>query len=274
MKSNPVFHPARRLSSATFVLALSLGAALAAGTLAAADATNTVLSATRGPVPTKLVVPPEWKVTGEPRDYRYEGLPLSEVTHDLQEQYKEQFDVLLPYDSAPVLRLAPDGTSATAEQIDVSGIAIKLRLKSVTLVEVFQAMNMQFELERKPFRWELVMNGRRPVAALHILDDFPVPTGPDAVIPADGRPQAMSRAVVFVGNLLAQPNAGGAGITAKALLEVLENTTQETFPASRTRKIQFHEGAELVVLTGTEEEVKFMKDVLQALTEKARFRSK
>jgi hypothetical protein len=51
------------------------------------------------------------------------------------------------------------------EQIDLAGMGITLRLNSVSVVEVFQAMTMRFEIERKPFRWELVVFECRPPCA-------------------------------------------------------------------------------------------------------------
>ena len=211
-------------------------------------------------------------MTDEPRDYNYVGLPLEEVTHELQDRCKNQFDVLIPRDAVPVPQLGPDGTLVVAEPIDLTALVINLRLKGVSVIEVFQAMNMQFELERKPFRWELVMNGHRPVAALHLLESEPPSAAPAGSAQAQAGPQTVSRSVIYVGNLLGPKEAGG--MKPEALSETLEETARQTFPGSSTRKIQFHPGAELFVLSGTDEEVRFMKDVLQALTEKANYQRK
>jgi len=126
-------------------------------------------------------------------------------------------------------------------------------------------MNMQFEIEHKPIRWELTMNGRRPVAVLRELEPEPLPAAPAGGGGAD--PQAVSRSVVFVGDLLGGP--GSEGMKPDKLCEILKETVWNTFPGSKTQKIQFHPAAELLVLSGTDEEVHFMKDVLQALKEKA-----
>ena len=47
-----------------------------------------------------------------------------------------------------------------------------MRLKNVTASEVFNAMNIVFETENTPLRWELRMNGNRPAAVLYVLPDL------------------------------------------------------------------------------------------------------
>src|ERR1035438_9141189 len=96
MKQTLASVPIRSVSPVTLALGLSFGLALAACRLAAADTTNAAVPAPHPPPPTKLVVPPEWKVDAPAHDYNFDGLPLSEVTFSLQEQTKHQFDVLIP----------------------------------------------------------------------------------------------------------------------------------------------------------------------------------
>ncbi len=248
-------------------MGLSLGLALAAGGLAAADPTNVAGPVPRTPPSTKLVVPPQWKVEAEARDYNFEALPLSEVTLHLQDQCKHQFDVLMPESLAPAA--APPG-GPPPETMNPGDIAIKLRLKNVSIIEVFQAMNMLFEIDGKPVRWELVMNGHRPVAMLRALEPEPLAAAPAGGGGAD--PRAVSRSVVFVGDLIGEPNSGG--MKPNTLCEILEETVRSTFPTSNTHRIQFHRAAELLVLSGTDEELRFMKDVLQALKEKSSLHQK
>jgi hypothetical protein len=250
----------------SLTLALTLLCALAAPPLSAADTKKAAASS--APPSTKLVVPPEWKIPDEPRDYIFEGLPLSEVVLVLQDKCKHEFDALIPR-TVEAPRPAGAGLNAAgapAEPIDAGAIDIKLRLKNVTIPEVFQAMNMLFELERTPVRWELTMNGHRPVAMLRPVDTMPPPGGS----PEKGTDPAVSRSVVYVGNLL-DPQVAGAP-RPEVLAEILEQTTKEAFPNSSTRKIQFHRDAQLVVLTGTDQEVRFMKEVLEALTEKSKYK--
>jgi hypothetical protein len=260
--------PIRSVSPVTLALGLSFGLALAACRLAAADATNAAVPAPRTPPPTKLVVPPEWQVDGPAHDYNFDNLPLSEVTISLQEQTKHQFDVLIPHG---FVRYAPLPGGPPVEQEDPSNFAIKLRLKNVSIVEVFQAMNMLFEIEKWPCRWELVMNGHRPVAVLRPPEIEPPPAVSAGDSP-EARTQSVGHMVAYVGNLLGTPDAGR--MTPVDLGDTLEQTANQTFPGSITFKVQFHRGAELLVLSGTDEELRVMNEVLQALKERVSDRRK
>ncbi|HOX59091.1 MAG TPA: hypothetical protein P5205_11165 [Candidatus Paceibacterota bacterium] len=265
MKAALATVPSRPFNPCVLALGLSLGLALAPCRLAAADATNTALPASQTPPPTKLVVPPEWaeRVEAAPQEYRYDGLPLAEVVVHLQEQCKHRFDVLMP----EYISIEPVGPGGSAEAFEPGALAIKLRLKDARIVEVFQAMNMLFELEGAPARWELVMNGHRPVAVLRPLPIKAPPADPARSLVAGASARAVSRSVIFVGDLL-----GGTGVSAMkpdALCRTLVETATETLGPSDSRKIQYHAGAELLVLSGTDEDLRFMKDVLEALKEKS-----
>jgi hypothetical protein len=268
MKQTFASVPIRSVSPVTLALGLSFGLALAACRLAAADTTNATVPTPHTPPSTKLVVPPEWKVDAPAHEYSFDGLPLSEVTRSLQEQTKQQFDVLIP--SSVVLHMPPPG-GPPAEQTDPGDFPIKFRLKNVSIVEVFQAMNMLFEIEKWPCRWELVMNGSRPVAVLRPPEIEPPPAVP-AVDLSQALAQAVGHSVAYVGNLLGTPDLGK--MTPDALCETLEETAKQTFPGSSTIKVQFHRGAELVVLSGTDEELRVMNEVLRALKEKVNDRHK
>jgi hypothetical protein len=254
--------PNRPISSATLALGLSFGLALAACRIAAADATNAAVPAARTPPPTKLVIPPEWKLAVEARDYNFDNLPLTEVTRNLQDEAKQQIDVLMP--GSVVLHWPPPGQPA--ETTETAGIPIKLRLKNASVIEVFQAMNMLFEIESTPLRWELAMNGQRPVALLRQLEAEPTARVPGGGTPAEVRPKPVTYSVVAVEALFGAPDAGG--MKPDALSTILLETAQETLGASSTRKIQFHPGSGLLILSGTEEELRFMQDVLKALRDK------
>ena len=220
MKQTLASVPIRSVSPAALALGLSFGLALAASRLAAADATNATVSAPHTPPPTKLVVPPEWKVEAPAHDYNFDNLPLSEVTRSLQEQTKHQFDVLIP--SGVVLHAPPPG-APPAEPTHAGRFPIKLRLKNVSIVELFQAMNMLFEIEKWPCRWELVMNGHRPVAVLRPPEIEPPPAAPAGGTP-EARAQAVGHSVAYAGNLLGTPDLGR--MSPDALCETLEQTAK------------------------------------------------
>jgi hypothetical protein len=130
---------------------------------------------------------------------------------------------------------------------------------------------MLFEIENWPCRWELVMNGHRPVAVLRPPELEPPPAAP-AGGTVEARAQSVGHMVAYVGNLLGTPDLGR--MTPDALCETLEKTANQTFPGSSTIKVQFHRGAELVVLSGTDEELRVMNEVLLALKERVSDRRK
>jgi len=95
-------------------------------------------------------------------------------------------------------------------------------------------------------------------------------------VPAGNTPEApaqpVGHLVAYVGNLLLLGVPDPGRMTPDELCETLEQTAKQTFPNSSSIKVQFHRGAELVVLSGTEEELRVMNDVLLALKEKAKDR--
>ena len=141
---------------------------------------------------------PEWKDTNwkDPEitltNVVYDSLPLSEVAKSLSEQFKQQFDVLLP-------------AFRNDWQSDWLSESITLHLKNVTASEIFSAMNLVFENNRTPLRWELKLNGHRQIALLRVLVD-PVPqVNPLAAAPAP----EIKRRVYWVGNLIGDEKNGG-----------------------------------------------------------------
>jgi hypothetical protein len=170
----------------------------------------------------------------------YDGLPLSEVVRRLQDQFKGCCDVLTPVN--------PDWAA------DWQSIAIRLQLKNVTASEVFNAMNLVFENDRTPLRWELKLNGKRPTALLRVLVE-PSPKNP---------PPETKRGVYFVGNLLGDEKSGG--MTMEQLVGTLSEVRQIGFGSEGG--LQFHKQAQLVIVTGTDAEIEFIGNTLTALSQK------
>ncbi|MGA2179698.1 MAG: hypothetical protein ABSH15_08975 [Verrucomicrobiota bacterium] len=183
----------------------------------------------------------------------YDGLPLSEVVRRLQDQFKGCFDVLTPVN--------PDWAA------DWQSIAIRLQLKNVTASEIFNAMNLVFENDRTPLRWELKLNGKRPTALLRVLAQ-PSPKNPPPVIdPTTGLPvppPETKRGVYFVGNLLGDEKSGG--LTMEQLVQTLSEVRQIGFGSEGG--LQFHKQAQLVIVTGTDAEIEFIGNTLTALRQK------
>ena len=220
--------------------------------LAAAPALPAIDPITRLPLPPPTPgKDPNWK---DPdivlTNVSYET-PLGEVTDDLRARFKSSFDVLVPVNV----------------DINWQSIMIRLQLKNVTASEVFNAMNLVFENDRTPLRWELKINGKRPTALLRVLAE-PGPKNPPPVIdPTTGLPMPppeTKRGVYFVGNLLGDEKTGG--MTMEQLVGTLSEVHQMSFGSQGG--LQFHKQAQLVIVTGTDAEIEFIGNTLTALKQK------
>jgi hypothetical protein len=177
----------------------------------------------------------------------YNGLPLSEVARDLRERFKNHFDIL------PMPR--------TFDRDWGSDITIQLQLKNVKASEVFNAMNLVFDNDHTPVRWELKMNGNRPVALLRVL-----PEGAPQPFPPQAMPAETHRMVIYIGNLIGDEKSGGLD------MKQIFNTILTVWPTDFGKLdgvIQFHEQAQLIVVNGTREQIDFIQQTLKALQQKA-----
>lgn len=179
----------------------------------------------------------------------YDGLPISEIARTLREQFKDAFDVILP----GLLEGTPEGVAPR----DWQSTVVDLRLKNVTASEVFNAMNLSFEINHTPLRWELTMNGNRPTALLRVLED------PKPIIV----PKQPKRTIFFVGDLIEKKKPGD---TIVSIVQTLSDVYKMTFRKSADQLIQIHNEAELLIVTGTDDEVELIRDTLGALKEKAK----
>jgi hypothetical protein len=189
----------------------------------------------------------------------FEGLPLSEVSRWLSDQFKQQFDVLLP-DSSGGIAYINNQTVPTGWQHDWRAEPVNLRLKNVTASEIFAAMNLVFENNRTPLRWELKVNGHRQVALLRVLIE-PEPQL-DRTAPLPG--QEKQRRVYYVGNLIGDEK--NDGMTMEQIIKTVTDVWQMA-DASGGR-IQFHKEAQLLVVTGTPQQIDFMEQTLKALDQR------
>jgi hypothetical protein len=182
----------------------------------------------------------------------YRHLLLSEVAQNLRQQFKEQFDVLLPSDwSGAAVNPA---TGLPVQSLDWKGLPIDLQLKNVTASEVFGAMNLIFENDRTPLRWELKMLGRRPIARLTVLAEPRLSESPPH-----------QRRVYFVGDLIGDEKSGGMKIDG-ILDAILSVWKMSEMPHGAD--IKFHESAQLVIVTGTPDQIDFVEQTLTALRQK------
>lgn len=164
----------------------------------------------------------------------YTGLPLSEVANQLRSSFKNQFDIL------------PMPTTFGTNWGDTT---IQLQLRNVRASDIFNAMNLVFENDRTPLRWQL-MNNAHPMAILRVL--------PDAALVSSPKTET-HRTVYFIGN---------CGMSERQVL----NTIFDSWPADLGKSdgvIQFHKEAQLLIVNGTREQNEFIQQVLSALQQKA-----
>lgn len=186
----------------------------------------------------------------------YDGLPLSQVARSLRDQFKEQFDIILPGPGSSVMYV--NGQSIPAEQRDwQEEEQVQLHLKNVTASEIFGAMNLLFEDNRTPLRWELKVNGHRQIALLRVLVD-PVPQNVAQPV------QPTIHHVYFVGDLIRDDTHAGMNMD-----EIIQ-TVLDVWKMGNTGggNIQFHKEAELLVVYGTPDQIAFVDQTLDALRQK------
>lgn len=176
----------------------------------------------------------------------YDNLPVSEVAKNLRERFKNYLDIL-PMPS-------------TYGEDWGNQVIIQLQLRNVGASEIFNAMNLVFENDRTPVRWELKWTGRRPIVQLRVLPEAapqPEPPQPKA--------EPAHRMVFFVGNLLGDEKSGGM------TMDQIIKTIYEVWPTDFGKPegiIQFHKDAQLLVVNGTREQIDFIQQILSALRQK------
>ena len=204
--------------------------------------------ATGLPMPAAVPAPPHWidENWADPNlvltNVSYDNLPLSEVARDLREHFKNDFDIL----PMPQTFGTDWGASMT----------IQLQLKNVKASDVFNAMNLIFENNQAPLRWENKHTGNRQVVLLRVL--------PEAA--PQGQPPAVEkhRQIYFIGNLLGDESGG-------MRMDDLIGAIRDAWPSdlgSPTDVFQFHKGAQLLVVNGNREQLRFFDQIFGALQRK------
>jgi hypothetical protein len=184
----------------------------------------------------------------------YDGLPISEVAKDLRQRFNDTFDIII----SPGWRTPSDNS----EPMNPQDWPIKLQLRNVNAGEVFRAMNSLFEIQNAPLRWQLTINGRRPMLLLRVIPELlprAVPPPPPAA------PPETHRMVFFVGHLIGDEKSGGM------TMEQVVKTIEEVWPADFGNPdgvLQFHKEAQLLVANGTHEQLEFINQTLAALGQK------
>ena len=197
------------------------------------------------PPPTQPWIDENWK---DPAlvltNVAYDNHPLCEVARDLREKFKDDFDIL------PMPTYGQDWGNEY----------IRLQLKNVKASEVFNAMNLVFENDHTPLRWELKANGR-PLVQLRVLPE----AAPTADPFSQPKPADTHRTVYFVGNLVGDEKSGGM------TMEQIIKTITEVWPTEFGKPdsvVQFHKDAQLLVANGTSDQLEFIRQTLAALEQK------
>lgn len=205
----------------------------------------------------------EWKDTNwqDPAavlsDVSFNDVQLSEVARLLREQFKDQFDIILPGSTSAFAYVGGQPVAA-AWQHDWQNETIQLRLKNVNASEVFHAMNLLFEDNRTPIRWELKVDGHRQIALLRVLVE-PEPQSPPQLTPPPAPP--VQRRVYFVGNLVGNEQTGGMSMD-----DIIKTITDVWKMADVSGgSIQFHQEAQLLVVSGSPTQIDFIEQTLKAL---------
>jgi hypothetical protein len=216
---------------------------------------NTGLPATpidpaTGLPPEPAWIAPDWNDPGIIlTNVSYDGLPLSEVVRHLRDSFKGTFNIL------PLPQAFEHDWGAE--------IPIHLQLKNVNAREIFNAMNLVFENDRTPIRWQLRNStGALPYAQLRVLPQAAPPPVAGGIGGGVLPPQRM---VYFVGNLVGDEKTGGM------TMDQVMDTITELWPKDFGKPqdvIQFHKEAQLLVVNGTPEEIAFVHQTLAALNEK------
>jgi hypothetical protein len=183
-------------------------------------------------------IDPNWKDPNKAlAAVNYPAFPLSEVANRLLTQFNNSFDIIFPTAS-----------------VDPTQINVVLRLNNVKASEIFSAMNLQFELDRIPARWELTLNGSRPTAILRSLPQLAPPAPPQI------------RKVFFVGDMLDEYPGTNDEKKLGDLSGKINDAWNET--AIEGGKIHIYPSGQLVIVSGTPEQVDLAEQILRALKEK------
>jgi hypothetical protein len=200
---------------------------------------------------------PQWKDPEKVlKEVTYEGLPISEVARNLREQFDSAFDFVIPatWHAPAVAQIAPEFS-------DPSSIPIRIQLKNVKVSEVFNALNLAFESENTPLQWQLKMNGSRPTVVLRVL--------PNAETLYRGAVKPMVKRIYFVGEMVGDEKAGGMSL--EQLVKTISEVYEMSYGTSQgpiSNHLQFHKQAQLLIVSGTVDEVNYVSEILAALRQK------
>lgn len=203
-------------------------------------------------------IDPDWQEPSEKMsEVVFDGLPIGEVASRIQSRFTNDLDIIVP-NSYTVSNTAPD-TGQARNPDPKSDYIVTLRLTDSTASEIFRAMNLEFEAENTPVRWQLIMNGHIPTAVLHVVPELlpHAPTPPPA--------PELKRMVFYVGDLMGSEKSGG--MTLQQVRQTVELTYHTVF--GKDIKDAEYPDAQLLIVSGTSDDIDFVRQTLEALKQKA-----
>jgi hypothetical protein len=197
-----------------------------------------------------------WLVIGPPQtEIVLEGTPLNEVAWNTAKIFKNQFDLILP-----------------PADPDLSKMIVQMQLKDVRAIEVFNAMNLYFEVQKLPARWKLTLNGSRPTAILG-MEKPQVAATPPAEMEKIGRTVFSIPEILYASvSPLDKQTADNLADTIAAALDDLQKPGHAKVNAPGGPIIKVHAQAGILVCSGTWEETELVRSTLQALKDTAQER--
>lgn len=184
-----------------------------------------------------------------------EGMPLNEIAWNTASIFKNQFDLILP-----------------PADPDLSPMVVQMRLKDARAIEVFNAMNLYFEVQKFPARWKLTLNGSRPTAILG-MERLKVAATPPA------ETEKIGHTVFSIPDILCasspavdKQTADNLKDTIAAALDDLQKPGHAKVNAPGGPVIKVHTQAGILVFAGTWEENELVRSTLQALKDTAQER--
>jgi hypothetical protein len=214
-------------------------------------------------------IAPDWKDPAQVLpDVSLDGVPLTEIARMIRGWFKDSVEVIVPasWESPPL------GANARVINFSLDAVSVHLHVKNVNAEELFNAMNLTFEAENSPVRWQLLMNGDRPLAVLRVLPAL-LPGVEEAknegssTAPAAPPPEK-KRMVFFVGDLV------GEGMNMEKLYRIVCDVYEKGYAGTggptAQNDIKFHEDAQLLIVNSTPDRVDFVQNTLHALRDKAR----
>jgi hypothetical protein len=178
-------------------------------------------------------------------------LPISEAAESTAKHFQNQFDLVVN----PADPIAGE-------------VHVKLDLKHVNAIEIFNAMNIYFETCNIPAHWKLTLNGNRPTAILETKKPPPPPAPPAET--------ERKHTVYSIADILYTSGPQLPPVRADEIMDAVSEVLNDTQKPGRAAvhtpggpEIKIHVEAGLLVFTGTAEETELVYHTLEAMRQTA-----